>query len=164
MVISDFNIICVNQQNAEYFDCEVIKCDAVNINLKTPNTYANWNILQGFKGIWYDIYPIARNKDNYQYDDEFFDLSYKKDVYDDKIIALQKKKNQLICIEKFRESIISIIDFYLKKSPIKRICFMVRVQDEEVEAILGTLSRKEFISKLKTKELRYNVAYIISSD
>lgn len=164
MVVSDLNIICFNQKNAEYSANERIKCDAIDINIKTPVTYSGWNILQGFKGIWYDVYPKDRIAENYQYDNEFFDIVCIKDTYIDTLNALKVKGNKLICIKKFKQDLIDLIKFYLKKSPIKRICFMARVQDEEVEAVLGTLKKDEFFSKLLNNELRFNVAYIVSSE
>ena len=88
MVVSDLNIICLNQKNAEYSVNERIKCDAVDINIKTPVTYSGWSILQGFKGIWYDVYPKDRIAENYQYDNEFFDIVCIKDTYIDTLNEL----------------------------------------------------------------------------
>ena len=87
MVVSDLIIICFNQNYAEYIVNERIKCDAVDINIKTPVTYSGWNILQGFKGIWYDVYPKDRIAENYRYDNEFFDIGCIKDTYIDTLNA-----------------------------------------------------------------------------
>lgn len=163
MVISDFNIICLAQKEAELFNSKAINSKANNLNVKKVLTYIGWNIFQGFKGIWYEIYPKNRELKDYQYDQEFFDLDYKTTIYSDKLIALKNKRNRVICVEEYEKDILNIIDFYLKKSPIHRICVMIRVQDKE-EAILGTMSRKEFVYKLKKEELCYNVAYIVSLD
>mgnify|MGYP000014848444 CR=1 FL=1 len=164
MVISDFNIICLAQKGAELFNSKMIKSTANNLNVKKVLTYIGWNIFQGFKGIWYEIYPKNRESKDYQYDQEFFDLDYKSTIYSDKLIALKNKRNRVICVKEYEKDILNIIDFYLEKSPIHRICVMIRVQDKEEEAILGTMSRKEFVYKLKNEELCYNVAYIVSLD
>ena len=76
MVISDFNIICLAQKGAELFNSKMIKSTANNLNVKKVLTYIGWNIFQGFKGIWYEIYPKNRESKDYQYDQEFFDLDY----------------------------------------------------------------------------------------
>lgn len=164
MVIADFNIVCLAQKNADLFHSERIKSTAVNLNSKSVNTYDGWNIFKGLRGFWYDIYPKDRELENYQYDREFFDLSDTSKPYDYTIAALKDKKNKLICIEEYKTQIVNIVDFYLKSSPIHRICFMVRIQDREEEAVLGTLSREEFISKLRDNNLMYNVMYIVSMD
>lgn len=150
------------QKEAELFNSKAIKSKANNLNVKKVLTYIGWNIFQGFKGIWYEIYPKNRELKDYQYDQEFFDLDYKTTIYSDKLIALKNKRNRVICVEEYEKDILNIIDFYLKKSPIHRICVMIRVQDKEEEAILGTMSRKEFVYKLRSEELCYNVAYIVS--
>ena len=164
MVISDFNIICLGQKEPELFSSKTIKTTATDLNKDGTATFIGWDTFLGFKGIWYEILPNDRESENYRYDREFFDLNYKTTAYVDTLLALKDKRNQLVCEEKYKKDIIDVIDFYLEKSPIKRICVMVRVQDKEEEAILGTMRRKEFVDKLRNGELRFNVLYIVSSD
>ena len=164
MVISDFNIICLAQEEAKLFKSETVKSTANDLNGKNVLSYIGWSIFQGFKGIWYEIYPKNRGSENYQYDQEFFDLNYKTAIYSDNVNALKNKRNRVICVKEYEKDILNIFDFYLEKSPIRRICVMIRVQDKEEEAVLGTMNRKEFIYKLKNGELCYNVAYIVSFD
>ena len=164
MVISDFNIICLAQAEPELYNSNTTKVTANNLNEKEVSTYIGWEIFQGFKGIWYEVYPKNRESENYQYDQEFFDLNYKTSIYSDKLIALKNKRNRVVCVEEYKKDILSVMDFYLKKSPIHRICVMIRVQDKEEEAILGTMKRSEFVCNLQNGELCYNIAYIISLD
>ncbi len=162
MVIADFNIVCLNQKHEDIFDNDVIKCDSTNLNKGKIYTYVGWDFLKCLKGYLYEIYPKARDDANYGYDQEFFDFNHIDKEYDDKITALCEKRGQLLCVKKSEEDVIKIVDYYLDKSPVNRICFMVRIQDKEEEAVLGTMSRNEFVSRLKDGDLRFNVAYIVS--
>lgn len=105
MVISDFNIICLAQKGAELFNSKMIKSTANNLNVKKVLTYIGWNIFQGFKGIWYEIYSKNRESKDYQYDQEFFDLDYKSTIYSDKLIALKNKRNRVICVKEYERHI-----------------------------------------------------------
>lgn len=47
-------------------------------------------------------------------------------------------------------------------SPIGHVCVLFRIEGDENNIILGTLSREAFFRKLQNKDLRFNMAYIIS--
>lgn len=43
-----------------------------------------------------------------------------------------------------QEDIEKLITFYLKESPIQRILVMGKIQGNDVEAVLGTMTKKNF--------------------
>lgn len=59
-------------KKAEIYQNNVIDCEHWDLNSpKKVNYYnENWHIFKGFKGIWYDIFPVDRKKDEHRYDKE----------------------------------------------------------------------------------------------
>lgn len=163
MVISDFNIICIQQEKAKIYQKDGIGCDYIkNIDVSKGFYADKWQLLNSLKGIWYSFYPMEREEAG-NYNDEFFDLEL--DENSNQIIfsdSFNKKKYILICEEKYMNLIKDIISFYLDASPVGYICLLFRIEGDENNAILGPLSKSEFFNKLQNKDLRFNIAYIIS--
>ena len=177
-ILADFNIICLNQEKPEFIEDNTIQYDVVNLN--TDDIFfvgEEWKridqlrILNGwgalfkiFKGIWYYIYPSSWKEVNYVPDKDFFDYRSQKNVYATIANVFKYKKDGLLWSKNRQEDIKKIINFYLDKSPIKRIFIMCKVQGNDHEAIVGTMTKREFFSKMNRGELRFNVAYIVKDN
>lgn len=148
MVVSDFNIICLNQQKKKIFNIPGLRTVAVmtsNIN----NLYGDkWSFLSSLSGFMYNIFPID-NKKEYDYTRGLFDL-------------------EIRCNTKFMipeydslKNIIYFIDKYIELSPINMICVLNRLDWGTENTITGTVGRDLFLKKLQSNQLAFNTAYIV---
>ena len=103
MVISDFNIVCLNQHVAQTINYKDIGTDIVS------NGYGkHWKVLKKSRGVWYQFYPNERNITK-QYNDEFFDLSIVDNIY------------YLVLLDNHGKDVRDIVETYLSFSPINEI-------------------------------------------
>ena len=170
-ILADFNIVCLNQKKAKFMESETIQYDFFDLNKNdssVPQSVDQQRILdewgtlfQMFQGIWYYIYPKSWAERTNLKEEDFFDYRHKEKVYCENINVLKHKKDGMLSAPNRQKDIEKLITFYLKESPIQRILVMGKVQGNDVEAVLGTMPKKEFLSKLKKGQLRFNVAYIL---
>ncbi len=170
-ILADFNIICLNQKKVTLMESDTMRCDFFVLNkndtsipqsIDQQRIMDEWGTLfHMFQGIWYYIYPNSWAKRTYLEEEDFFDYRHKDKAYCENINVLKHKKDGMLSAPCRQEDIEKLITFYLKESPIRRILVMGKVQGNDVEAVLGTMTKKEFLSKLKKGQLRFNVAYIL---
>ncbi len=170
-ILADFNIICLNQKKVTLMESDTMRCDFFVLNkndtsipqsIDQQRIMDEWGTLfHMFQGIWYYIYPNSWAKRTYLEEEDFFDYRHKDKAYCENINVLKHKKDGMLSVPSRQEDIEKLITFYLKESPIRRILVMGKVQGNDVEAVLGTMTKKEFLSKLKKGQLRFNVAYIL---
>ena len=170
-ILSDFNIICLNQEKPEFIEDNTIQYEVCNLNTDEiyhlisnhPPLYPQWDIFKSFKGIWYYIFPSTWREDTYTTSQDFFNYNFKNMDYSNIVNALKSRHDGMKWSKNRKEDIKKIIDFYLEKSPIKRIFIMCRIGIDK-EAIVGTMTKREFFSKMNRGELRFNVAYIVKDN
>lgn len=170
-ILADFNIVCLNQEKVKFMESETIHFNFFDLNkndspipqsVDQQRILDDWNTLfQLFKGIWYYIYPKAWVEHTNSEEEDFFDYRHKDKAYSENINVMKHKKDGMLSAPNRQKDIEKLITFYLNESPIKRILVMGKIQSNEAEAILGTMTKKEFLSKLKKGQLRFNVAYIL---
>lgn len=162
MVITDFNIICLGQKEKTPYNSDTLTSDCYYPNRK--KIYAGWLVTQYLKGVWYQIYPIARNTFDYQ--KELFDL-ITCDNYDNIDIPdflkgnLRQDTYNIKVIGETNE-IIDIINFYIQRSPIKTIAVLFRLQGKEKETLMGLMNREDFYTNLASQKLLFNVVYLVT--
>lgn len=66
--------------------------------------------------------------------------------------------------EQFVSEFIQIVQYILENAPQKRILFQTRYQGGDKEIIVGVLKMKHFLKMLRSKEILFNVCYIVESD
>lgn len=149
----DFNILCVGAKKVALYENEVFLVEAMNNNPnKTCKCYVrNWDVVNHIQGIWYELWTI--NDEN----DFIINSTWQLD-HGNKSYGYQ------LFIEKENENVFSkILNYYIKKSPIKKIIVLFRHQGYETGIIKNTMPVSEFIDKLIRKDIYGNVAYILSA-
>lgn len=149
MVVSDFNIFCLNQRVQKKYINTTIKFDVFKIKNISKLYYGDkWSILWALKGLGYNLYP-ADKLGQYDYSRGFFDL------------FIKDNKKYLILSDLQVKEFAEIIHFYIQQSPIKKICVLIRLDWDNENTILGTFSEEEFLKKLEHRELLFNTAYMV---
>ena len=142
MVISDFNIVCLNQ-----FDPKLITREGISIDIIDSHSgYGrHWKVLKS-KGVWYQFYPIERDLTR-QYNDEFFDL------------IIENTNYQAIALKKYDADLKEIIDSYLSFSPIHEILVLIRLDEYGESKKITKMKAKDFKINLDTGKLLFNRIY-----
>lgn len=142
MVISDLNLLCVEQQNKS-----VLNFPDANITVCNRNTYKEciyndkYIPVQEIDGFWYQIEPKSRL--NYDYKNEYFDL-----LSGDRVLFLKEEYKQYLKI---------LIKHLLDQSPVETVYLIINLQGREKGSKDFTLS--EFIEIIDNNYLLFNVAY-----
>ena len=144
MVISDFNIVCLNQHVAQTINYKDIGTDIVS------NGYGkHWKVLKKSCGIWYQFYPNERNITK-QYNDEFFDLSIVDNIY------------YLVLLDNHGKDVKDIVETYLSFSPINEIIVLFRLDEYMESDKITKLSVVDFIENLNNGSLQFNKIYKVN--
>ena len=111
-VISEINIICIEEKNKKNFVCDFIEVK----KRKTPYCYyQEWGILSSIRGNWYQITPESRKFG--EYPNEFFYLHTNKHKC---YVVLDKEYTNIDFIKR-------MLLFYLNNSPINKIIFFGKI-------------------------------------
>ncbi|QVK18449.1 hypothetical protein KHQ81_01660 [Mycoplasmatota bacterium] len=152
MVISDLNIICLRQNEKQMFNNSKVGIDVLDLKNTEKSFYGDhWKLLTALQGIWYFIYPLDELKE-YDYEHGFFNIEPSKKTKFKYYISLCNMNKELLS---------SLLDFYLSCSPIKQVCFLVRLDWNPENIICGTIRKKDFLRKLDQGKLLFNKAYIL---
>lgn len=145
MVISDLNIICINQ-TAPYY----IKKDGIGIDIVTRHDgYGkHWKRFRKSTGIWYQFYPTERLNKN-QYEDEFFDL------------IINNNDWYAVVYKKYSMMIVDIVNTYLALSPTHDLLFLIRIDEHGESLKTKIIDSKHFEYDLKNGQLKFNTVYHI---
>lgn len=146
-VISDINIICINQKTKEVYNDKNICVDCK----KNPyNFYTEWRILSMLNGNWHQITPINRTYG--VYNDDFFEL-------------ITSKNKCYISIDNDTsfntDFVYDLIRFYLNVSLIHKICMLFRLNYQKEQKIKGVIKLKDFMKRLENNKILFDSAYII---
>ncbi len=143
MVISDFNIICLNQSIPT-----LIPHNGIGIDIISPhNGYGHhWKALKKSKGVWYQLFPLEREITG-QYNDEFFDL------------IIQNTDYQAIALKKYRVDLKEFVDEYLTLSPIHEILVLIRLDEHGESKKIARMKFTDFTKNLDTGKLLFNKIY-----
>lgn len=167
MVVADFNILCLLEESEELFTDMMLNVSSFNMNVSDTEViyYDSWKVIQSLKGVYYNIEPIDRIRDDYEYENEFFDLLVDKENKNDKYYVNLIKAPYIVKVNRpYKESIINIIDYYIEKSPVNIICVLFRIQGKEEEQVVGIVKRDDFIPMLLNGEIRFNVQYFVGKE
>ena len=144
MVISDLNIICLEQIKPHIFNENSVSIDIVD---RTEGAYnPEWQYLKDLNGVWYSVYP--RNRLGLRtYNDEFFDLGSRLET-----------TFYIDINEKYKDTLISIFEFYVSESPVHEVDIMIWLDgDEKMPRICCSFDR--FIELLVNGKLLFGVLY-----
>lgn len=147
-VISDINIICINQKSKTIYN----KKNIDEYCKRNPcNIYGDeWKILSMIKGYWHQITPINRKYGIYN--EEFFDLvTIKNKCY------VSIDNNTIFNISFVHD----LLKFYLDVSPIHKICLLFRLNFQKKQKIQGVIKLKDFMKKLESNKVLFDSVYII---
>lgn len=145
MVISDFNVICLNQSTAK-----IIGYQGIGTDIVSDGYGEHWKTLKGAQGIWYQFYPNERVIAK-QYNDEFFDLSVINNIY------------HLILLDNHRKDIKAIVTDYLALSPIHEIIVLFRLDEYMESDKITKISFADFIERLDVGDILFNRIYKVMS-
>lgn len=163
MVVSDFNLICLNEKQVELLSLEGIEYEKISNNFTRRNFYGKkWRFLHALKGVWYRVFP-KEEITTARYDDEFFDLIIKENNEKNLLDIFNTKNYYVKCEDKYADSIKRIVEFYLECSPTHQVCVLFRIEGNETDAVVGSFSPNEFFILLDTQQVKFNVIYLIQS-
>jgi hypothetical protein len=174
----DLNILCLNEtKKIKSFPFSSIFTFEVKHRGKDsyPKYYGHyWHFMSHCQGFWYYLKPIdslfGPNSCCYDLCNIFYDKKKLKIENEQYYDGEQHYKNLWQYIDflpvfgikpEFRKDFEIIIDFFLDQSPIKTIIFLPRFQGEEKDVIQGIFSYKEFFEMLDSKQIKFNMCYII---
>lgn len=149
MVIADINIVCVGQrEKSKYIISNAgIDCYCLDVDKKDCIYDDKYQKIQNIKGVWYQIYPEARNEGDYN--QEFMDLC----VIDDKV--------KMIFLDKdIKKKLLDFLELLYKESPLKCIYFVVDLQGYKENSIC--ISYREFSELIQKEEIYFNTVYYIT--
>lgn len=143
MVISDLNLLCINQKKPV-----LIQYDGIGIDFLTDhNGYGeHWDVLKKCDGMWYQLYPIESNSSR-KYSDEFFDCRFCGEIY---FVEVRQK---------YLSPIVSAIKAYLALSPIGEILLLIRLDEHGESKNVSNISFAAFAKKLKHNQICFNTIY-----
>jgi hypothetical protein len=146
-VISDINIICIEEKTKKEYIHDFIKV----ISKKNPYCYYSneWEILSSIRGNWYQIVPECRRLGVYS--KEFFDIYTNKNMC---YVVLEKEYINIDFIK-------NMLLFYLNNSPINKIVFLIRLNYQKKRRIKGIIKLHEFLNKISNNQILFDTAYII---
>jgi len=158
MVISDLNLICVNQQMPSIKNFEGVGFEYINMNKRHYGFYGkkhgdaygnNWTLLNAFKGVWYSLVP---NDDltTIRSDTAFFDMRYEPNG----------KKFYAVPQEKFSDVLNDVFDYYVRQSPNQCICVLFRL-DYTNRNKIKAYNLKQFKNLFKSGKLQFETIYVV---
>lgn len=146
MVISDFNLICLGQPKPHFFQPKGVFFEVVDSDEGAYNP--EWQSLKKESGVWYSIFPVD-DAGTRTYDDEFFDIGKKSE-----------KTFSVVVIEKYKKTLLEIVEYFLEESPIHRIIIMLWLDgDEKQPGICCPLGH--FRELLYNNNLLFGVIYVV---
>lgn len=145
----DFNILCVGERKPIIYKNDIYSVEVMNNNPnKAIKCYTeNWSVVNRIQGIWYEFWTM-----NEKYD-FIVNSTWKKicDLYG----------YQLFIDRKFQTFFTDIFNFYIDKSPVRKIIVLFRHQGYETGYIQNNMPANIFTEKLVNKGIYGNIAYIL---
>lgn len=148
MVVADINVVCVHQKHKMRATISNAQIDCYySEHFSKDFMYDDkYLMLQRTEGIWYQIYPQARNRGDY--DQEFMDLYIVNNQY--KVVFCQKDfKVQLL---------VFLIELYYD-SQIEALYFFVDLQGYAENHV--QVSWENFLEMIREEKIYFNTVYKI---
>lgn len=149
MVIADLYVLCLGQVKKS----KVLIKDARIDRLRTFGLdkkvffVDRYKALRKKKGIWYQVYPKARDRGDYY--SEFFDISRVGDRI--KVVFLR---------EDIRNELADLVAKLYDDSPLKKLYFFVDLQGYKENKV--TVNCDTFLAFLREEEIYFNTVYEIT--
>ena len=148
MVVADLNIVCLSQKHKKLYRLDGLGTDIVKASEISKLYGTKWSILSAYQGYLYSIYPVDEMQ-SYDYSKGLFDL----DIRDGIKYAIYSDISP--------NKIAGVLNHYIEASPIKAICVLIRLDWDNENRIIGTISKEQFLEKLQNREIMFNTAYIV---
>lgn len=148
MVVADINILCVGQ--AKPSTCTLTDTQAEVFRrgvLNTPVYCDRYRRLKNVRGVWYQLYPKAR--DDGDYFREFLDIE-----------SAGEKHRVVFLNDRFKIELADFIRELYAASPKKTLCFFADLQG--YKELSCELTLDEALGRLKSEDICFNTVYRIT--
>ena len=147
MVIADINIFCEKQSKSSEISIFNSQMDIYLMKMSSEDYIYNedYTWLQKKEGIWYQIYPTARNCGDYS--QEYLELSE------------DESYNVFFTNKTIKNDVNNFLKRLFNEQDIDRIYFFIHLEGYNEQSV--TLKRDEFLELYKNDCLISNVVYII---
>ena len=164
----EIHVIAINQKEPikVNFNSKIIVQNEIDDYM--VGRYAEiWPFFSNTSGILYSLF-VELNKD-YYWSFPICDSDFETEVeeyYLPKCLLEDNKEDltPFLVREPYVQDFEKKIQYLLENSPQKRILFQTRYQGEDKEVIIGVIKLKQFFEMIKSKEIFFNVCYIVESD
>ena len=148
MVIGDINIFCAHQKQRTQYEIANAQIDCFGYDsVSRQVVYADrYLLLQKMEGIWYQVYPKARNFG--YYDNEFMDLLIEKN-----------EPKVVFCHKKFKIQLQEFLTELYYESPSRTLYFFADLQGYKEK--YNKVSWESFLKMMQGEELCFNTVYKI---
>lgn len=149
MILIDFGIICIGQSEITYpKGIKNVRFEVEDRQDHSEPMYDEWYHFQtadSLSGKWYFVW-LSRN---IYLEQSFFDISDKGDT--------------CIYVEsKWKDTVRTILDFYIQESPTHQIAVLLRMQDRSDNISHPVCTLDEFMKYLAAGEVKWNELYFIT--
>lgn len=148
MVVGDINIFCSHQKQRTQYEIANAQIDCFCFDSFSRQViYADrYLLLQKKEGIWYQVYPKARNFR--YYDNEFMDLLIKKN-----------EPKVVFCHKEFKIQLQEFLTELYYESPSRMLYFFADLQGYKEK--YNKVSWESFLKLMQDEELCFNTVYKI---
>lgn len=143
----DVNILCISQKKPTKFKNTAIDIEVKNkkCNSSFKGFREEWDVLNNVKGIFYQLW--------WEDEKDVIDFVFEKCDEKDRCAMVYNPTDSY----EFRK----VVDFYISKSPIKKILIQFAYQGYQEESISCPIHVNDFFDMLTRAEIYGNVAYIV---
>lgn len=126
-----------------------------------------WPFFSNTDGVLYSL--VMKMNEEYYSSFPMCDSDFETEIQEYFLPACLMEENKenlttFIVKEAYRREFIEILQYLLENSPQKRILFQTRYQGGDREIIVGVIKINKFLEMLKSKNVFFNVCYIIESE
>lgn len=148
MVVADINILCVGQAKPSTCtltdtQAEVFRCGVLN----TPVYCDRYRRLKNVRGVWYQLYPKAR--DDGDYFREFLDIE-----------SAGEKHRAVFLNDRFKIELADFVRELYAASPKRTLYFFADLQG--YKELSCELTLDEALGRLKSEDICFNTVYRIT--
>ena len=148
MVVADINILCVGQAKPSTCtltdtQAEVFRCGVLN----TPVYCDGYRRLKNVRGVWYQLYPKAR--DDGDYFREFLDIE-----------SAGEKHRVVFLNDRFKIELADFVRELYAASPKRTLYFFADLQG--YKELSCELTLDEALGRLKSEDICFNTVYRIT--
>lgn len=126
--------------------------------------YNIWPVFSNIKGIFYNI--VIDEGDGFYSSFPICDADFdsKEPLFGLPRFADNVAENftPLVIKDEYIDELINAVSFLIDSSPKKTILFLSRYEGGDYEVIIGTLTKGDFIQRLLSRKLSFNVCYVVA--